>query len=617
MLWIRKIHKWASLLVGIQFFLWLSSGIYFNIMDHTKAAGNTYRQQVTSDVTIDTKRLVEPKIILAKVDQSVTLTTKILLDQPYYLLTHLKGLYSNFESDYSLVNAYNAEIFVIDEQIANKLAKQSYKGPGEISSTVLLTSFIEDIPKQKNATWQVNFNDDIHTSVYIEQGSGRVVGHSDEEKRFADIFFMLHFMDYGNEASFNNIQIIIFAFITLWLCLSGFVWTIDLGLRGQYKIKYFATKRTIKLFDKEQKSLGEVKLSTHSNMLDELLEHEIALPSSCGGGGTCGRCKVMINPPTKSSSADQAHFSDKELAQGYRLACQHFCNDVEHMTLFDVTDAKKVTLELSKSTFVTPLIKELRFKTKDKSKLSYKAGAFMRFFIPQAQTPKTPINLPEAFVSTWLNMDKGLFEHDTCSRSYSLAESTNNTDELVFVIKIQVADNPKNNPGIGSSYLANLVEGQTIEALGPFEEFFAQSNDERTMVMLGAGSGMAPLRSLIDEQTAQCQTDGKTMTKLKRNIHFFYGARIESDLLYVDEYYQLAQENEKFHYYPTLSRASDEWLGATGYVQQILELNLSTIDELDNIDFYLCGPQAMMTDTIKLLKARGVKDSAIAFDKFE
>jgi len=242
MQWVRKIHKWASVVVGIQFLLWLLSGLYFNLMDHTKASGRTYFSHNNQMINIDKNRLLEPKDVLTKFKPSISITQIYLLTEPYYVLTHKKGLYQDFENDYSLVNAYTGDLIEIDEQFAEKLAKQSYNGPSDVRSITLLQPPLTDIPKQKNATWQVNFVNDINTSVYIEVGTGRLVGYSDDNKRFADIFFMLHFMDYGNEGSFNNIQIILFAFFTLWLSLTGLIWTIELGIRGQYKIKRFQRK---------------------------------------------------------------------------------------------------------------------------------------------------------------------------------------------------------------------------------------------------------------------------------------------------------------------------------------------------------------------------------------
>ncbi|MDG1733845.1 MAG: 2Fe-2S iron-sulfur cluster-binding protein [Thalassotalea sp.] len=612
MLIIRKIHKWASIIVGIQFLLWLVSGIFFNTMDHTKAMGHSYKNHAHQHVEFNQSLFADPVVVLNSNRASISLTHTQLLGKPYYLLTHTKALYKNFKNDYTLVDAYTGESTIIDAQHATEIAKQSYSGPGDLVSVKTLQYPMDDFPKQQNAVWQINFSDDINTSVYIEVGSGRVVGHSDDDKRFADIFFMLHFMDYGSEGSFNNVQIILFAFVTLWLAFTGLIWTIDLGFRGQYKIKALAGTQKIKLFDKHQKSMGNITLSTHSNLLDGLIEHDIALPSSCGGGGTCGRCKVMITPPAKITSADHQHFSDGELQQGYRLACQHFSNDVQNMTLIDVTDAQKHTLTLTANQFISPTIKELRFQVKDVNKLNYKAGAFMRFFIPASTGISIPLNLPEQHKPHWQHIEHLEYEHLACTRNYSLSESSLSSDELVFTIKIQAAPHNDVLPGVGSNYLCNLHPGDSVDAIGPFEEFFAKRNSTKTMVLLGAGSGMAPLKSLISEQIALTNANQQQT----RDMHFFYGARQEHDLLYADEFYRLAKSNEHFHYYPTLSKPNEDWLGSTGYVQQILQLNLSTMGDVTNIEFYLCGPQALMTETIDLLKANGVEDNQIAFDLF-
>ena len=51
--WIKKIHKWASVIVGIQFLLWLLSGIYYNLMDSSKAYGHTYKNHGHAGGEID------------------------------------------------------------------------------------------------------------------------------------------------------------------------------------------------------------------------------------------------------------------------------------------------------------------------------------------------------------------------------------------------------------------------------------------------------------------------------------------------------------------------------------------------------------------------------------
>jgi Na+-transporting NADH:ubiquinone oxidoreductase subunit F len=246
MVLVRKIHKWASVLIGIQLLLWLSSGIFFNMMDSKKAHGNLYRGHVNQKMNIKADRLVDPAQVLKKAEEATSLKLVTLLTQPYYLLNYRNSLYANFKQEQSLVHAYSGEYVLIDDVMANQLAHLSYTGSAQIKSTQLLQPPLEDIGKEKNAAWQINFADEENTSVYIQASSGRLIGHVDDHKRFADFFFMLHFMDYGNEGSFNTIQMTLFAFVTLWLSLTGLIWTIDLGLKGQYKVKR-KTKRSKRL----------------------------------------------------------------------------------------------------------------------------------------------------------------------------------------------------------------------------------------------------------------------------------------------------------------------------------------------------------------------------------
>ena len=131
-------------------------------------------------------------------------------------------------------------------------------------------------------------------------------------------------------------------------------------------------------------------------------------------------------------------------------------------------------------------------------------------------------------------------------------------------------------------------------------------------MLIGAGSGMAPLKSLIEEQLCFYQKERKET----RGIYFFYGARTEEDLLYKDELYRLSRKYPNFFYYPVLSRPHKNWSGAKGYVQDLLTSNINKICQIDGVEFYLCGPPNMMSATINLLKTKNVDATNIAFDEF-
>lgn len=243
----KLLHKWLSLLVALQLLIWLGSGLFFNLMDHSKARGNEHRVKAFGSMKIDHERLLEPSSILNKIKlkqqaQPVNSIKQIgLLGQPYYLLNHHLGLYKHFYNEHSLINAYTGEVKIIDEIMAQALANSTYSGNSNINSSVKISPPIDDFPKELNIVWRVNFADVLNTSVYIDASSGRLVGHSNDDKRFADFFFMLHFMDYpflanGSLGSFSNWQIIFFALLTLVFCLTGAVWTLELLKKGRYKV---------------------------------------------------------------------------------------------------------------------------------------------------------------------------------------------------------------------------------------------------------------------------------------------------------------------------------------------------------------------------------------------
>jgi len=237
---IKMLHKWLSLLVFIQLFIWLGSGLFFNLMDHDKARGNQYRQAIPTS-EIDGLLLVNTSEVIAQSSKAIISIDLVQrLSQPYYLVSHEKGLYKHFYSDNSLIDAYTGQAKQVDSVMAQTIAKASYSGLAKVTSVNLMQPPIVDLLKEKNTLWQVNFADEVNTSVYINADSARLIAHSNDDRRFVDFFFMLHFMDYAllnDDSGFNNWQIIFFALITLLFCLTGMIWTIELAVKGRYKLR--------------------------------------------------------------------------------------------------------------------------------------------------------------------------------------------------------------------------------------------------------------------------------------------------------------------------------------------------------------------------------------------
>ena len=66
-----------------------------------------------------------------------------------------------------------------------------------------------------------------------------------------------------------------------------------------------------------------------------------------------------------------------------------------------------------------------------------------------------------------------------------------------------------------------------------------------------------------------------------------------------------------FRFVPALSHA--EWEGETGLITDVVD---RLEQDLAAVDAYLCGPPPMVDAATELLKARGLEEQQIFFDKF-
>jgi uncharacterized iron-regulated membrane protein len=235
----KTIHKWVSLLVGAQLIIWLVTGLYFNLMDHTKASGNVNRQAVAHQPNESSAQLTDLSLYPVNklnVTQVKSLELNWILNKPYYLINHDVSPHHYQINERTLYNATSGERVLINQSQINQIAQHSYKGAAIITSTELLKPPISELPNEHNQVWKISIEDELNTAIYIRDNSAQLISHVTDDKRLRDLMFKLHFMDYGNEGSFNNIQNIVFALFMLMLSLTGIYWLVSLVKNGQLKL---------------------------------------------------------------------------------------------------------------------------------------------------------------------------------------------------------------------------------------------------------------------------------------------------------------------------------------------------------------------------------------------
>jgi len=354
-----------------------------------------------------------------------------------------------------------------------------------------------------------------------------------------------------------------------------------------------------------------------AKLLDYLLSNDIAIPSACAGAGTCGLCKVVVNSGGgELLPTERARLTQSEIDSGTRLSCQLSVREDLSLTLpNDVLSATRSRCRVVSTRNVAPLIKELVIEQLNGEPLSYEPGDFVEVNIPAYRFELSCIQVDEQFRSQWekLNIGSMVASSDAkVSRAYSIASRPEDAGRVVLLIRLALPPSQTTlsiPPGKVSSWLFSREVNDELELAGPYGSFHIQS-DERDIVMVGGGVGMAPLRAMAH---AFLQSHAKP------NVNFYYGARTQADLFYQDEFDQLAKKHTNFNWTAALSNttADSGWSGATGFIHNVMaEKFLATHPDPTSCDYYLCGPPLMMQATIALLSDMGVSEHHIFADDF-
>ncbi|MBY6108228.1 2Fe-2S iron-sulfur cluster binding domain-containing protein [Ferrimonas balearica] len=310
-------HKWAALAVGLQMMIWIATGLYFNLVDHQRIGGHQYHQQ-GAEPTWSLTQLVDPTPLLEQYAPVIRLTLIDRAGHPYYQLEHQRRLYRRQAQTLTLVDAIRGEVVTVDRAMASAVARASYRGPGAVSEITALPPRSAELPKEENPVWRVAFADDLATVAFVEARSGRLIGHQNRHSREAALMLKLHFIDYANTGGFNHPLMWTFALLSLALSLSGL--TLLIRRLGSNLSHWRARRVTLHTPAGGQ----ELRLTPRQSVLEGMLREGLAVRSECGGGGSCGRCRIRLEPGSPISAAEQRFLSRRHLEQGWRLACQQY-----------------------------------------------------------------------------------------------------------------------------------------------------------------------------------------------------------------------------------------------------------------------------------------------------
>jgi ferredoxin-NADP reductase/ferredoxin len=284
---------------------------------------------------------------------------------------------------------------------------------------------------------------------------------------------------------------------------------------------------------------NDYPLLEKETVLDCLARHEVDVPSSCRSGicQTCMMQAVKGRPPASA----QKDLKPTLVEQNYFLAC--ICQPEEDLEIRLANDmaAPQVSARIEQKDSLAPGI--TRLVLQPEQPFEYRPGQFIHIYHP-----------------------------DGLIRSYSLSS----VPALDTALEIHVKRIPD---GRVSGWLCDTVApGDTLQIAGPFGNcFYLPSPEPRNLLLIGTGTGLAPLRGIIRDALDQ-NHDGE--------IHLFHGGLTEEGLYMGDELNELARQHPQFDYTPCVLHRS---AGSTVEQGRVDDIAFAAWPKLTQWQVYLCG----------------------------
>lgn len=303
------------------------------------------------------------------------------------------------------------------------------------------------------------------------------------------------------------------------------------------------------------------------------LRQGLALPFGCQSG-SCASCRVHKLAGEVENRRPPEALSPAEREAGYILMCQaHARSDL--------------TLRLHQPPGVEHLRpRQLPVRFRERRRLSHDVLG-LSVTLPRGEPFRY---LPGQYVDFLLP--------DGRRRSFSIANAPG-SDTLEFHLRV--------TPGGHFAHWAqdSMPDKAILRLEGPLGAFYLRSDSSRPAILVAGGTGLAPLRAMIESLLA---------TGSARPIHLFWGARSARDLYLDAQMREWAAQASWLQYTPVLSEPDADWPGARGMVHTAV---LQAHPRLGGHECYLAGPPVMVHAGKQAFTGAGLDPDHLYYDSFD
>jgi CDP-4-dehydro-6-deoxyglucose reductase len=308
-----------------------------------------------------------------------------------------------------------------------------------------------------------------------------------------------------------------------------------------------------------------------TSLLDSAKAAGITLEYSCRTG-RCGVCKTAVLRGETEAFKGEASLTAEEQASGMILTCCRYAVsdveiDAEDIGALGDIAVKTLPCRIDTITHLAANVVEVTLRVPPTSKLHYLPGQYL-----------------------------DVIGEGGLRRSYSIA----NAQRVDGKLELQIREVEQ---GVMSRYwFDNAKPNDLLRLEGPLGTFCLRDKEASTIVFLATGTGIAPVKAMLE------QLQGSLGLAVGKNILIYWGGRTQEDI-----YWAPRLEGLTATFIPVLSRATADWQGRRGYVQNAM---LDDGIDLTQAVVYACGSEDMIHSARKALTIAGLPVKHFYSDAF-
>ncbi len=312
------------------------------------------------------------------------------------------------------------------------------------------------------------------------------------------------------------------------------------------------------------------------NVLAAALRQGVILPYSCKNG-TCASCKCIVESGSLDyPSNPPAGLVESEIRAGAALLCQAVARSDLQVAIREIEQVADIPIRtfparVEVRQLLSPTVMQLKLKLPRAARLQFLAGQYVDILLPGGKR-----------------------------RAFSIASPPSQTDYLELHVK------HVDGGGFTGHVFNGMEEKEILRMEGPLGTFFIRHDNDRPIVMMGGGTGLAPLKSMLEDMLRQGD---------ERPVALYWGARTREELYQHELLVEWAGRFNNLDYVPVLSDAPPgTWQGRTGWVHDAVA---EDFESLGPVDIYMSGPPAMIEAGRERFLREGLPEDRLFYDSFD